>query len=444
MERMSILSDVSFVAFLVFNVIQMVTLITILIYAVYDVHYLCNSASLGIRSNRLMTDGGSESVSFLGSGAPRELVFRFRQLLEPERVGRDLAGGEAPDTEGEDAPSATDMKDRPSILATMKRGPTPHASTQSRDNLLFKTMGRDPLLYMSAATSKFVREYSPFRARAFMSKKQLANQLVCPVPLESGTAFVLPTGHVVNKAYGMTIEDLHTWNRPDSEKAHLLTESCARANPVHRINVFGFGGSHRNARAKELSSVETLVCNCPDHHNSLQEPDPTTYSSNAKYIMVDVSKKQVLFPGPGSYPLQSTQVTAVSSSGNGAAGEEDIRISTVSLDSDYEHKSNNHKIFFKPVYGTGLVTLPAPGAPLGLNCPCTDRPDGLYHVVSKFNGAEMSAGNAFLRRDVVGYLNANPTEAASLSDTGSSSSWLATGKAISIITCKGEKIVGMQ
>nr|BDT62680.1 MAG: wsv325-like protein [Metapenaeus ensis nimavirus] len=432
----------------------MVTILSILIYAVFDVHQRCNSSS-NLRSNRLLTDGGNGNVFFLGGGTTREAVFKFRDLLEPQRVGRDLVSARSEYDQKiirkEPIPGSR-TKDRPSIFGVLKSGHEPdleesgsapkgegkkRSSSEDKDSQLFRCMGRDPVMFMSAATSRFAREYSPFRAKAFMSKKQLLNLLVCPAPLESGTAFVLPTGHVINKAYGMSHADLDTWNKPESD-IFSLTPSCARTDPIHRINLFGFAGSKGNAHAKDLTSVESLVCNCEIHRGLLQEPDPKTYSPDPKSILVDVANKQVLLPGPGSKPLRCKQVTVVPTSKDGSTGGEEEDMQTY-ITSD----ENREAVAFKPVYGSSLVTLPSLGAPLALNCPCTDREDGVYPVVSTYEEGQLSRENAFLRRDLVGFLNANPIETSRLTSGGGdvASSWLATGKALTTVSCQSEKIV---
>ena len=462
----------------------MVAIIITLTYAITDVYRRCNSPSLCVRSNRLMTNGGNESVAFVGGGAPREAMLRFVKLLEPERVGNTFVGKPA------GAPlqdKQIDNKKSVGILSILKRGHEPEKMTaesngqqmeehkqegllgqlisrKSNDNVLFELMGKDPLIYFSAATSKFVKNYSPFRAKAFMTKNQLMGKLVCPQPTVSGSAFVLPTGHVINKAIQVTEEDLEAWNPPpasdttpdassrslltpqgDSNR-HRLTDDCSRSDPIHRINLYGFAGSQSNKLAKQFASVEMLVCNCPTHASLLEAPDASTYSSVPDQIQVNVVAKRVLFPGPGTEPLQSRQVTAAAHLVNGAGGEHDISDEPVTVPASDDY-SPSGPVVYKPVYGSGLVTLPTPGAPICLNGPCTDRPDGIYPVTNKVDStgvARQSRTDTILQRDIVGYLNANPVEASKLTIGHDSehiiSSWVATGRSVSAIMCKGERI----
>ena len=403
----SLLTDVTFVIFLILNIVQFVTIIATLIYAIADVYRRCNSPSTGVRSNHLLINGGNENVAFVGGGVPKEAVLRFRNLLEPKRVGKTFLG----------KPARTPVRDLNtkkafSVFSLLKRGHEPEDDQQ--DAHLFEVMGKDPLVYVSAVTSKFARDYSPFRAKAFMTRNQLKSKLVYPQPMANGSAFVLPTGHVINKAVRMTKEDLISWNPPPSssldDDRHRLTMDCANTDPVHRINVYGFAGSRNNKRAKQAAWVEMLVCNCSTHVGLLEAPDTATFSSNPDHIQVDIVRKCVLFPGAGTEPLQSRQVTAAASTD----GE-----------------------LFKPVYGSGLVTLPTAGAPISLNCPCTDRPDGIYPVTSEATADRDTV--TILQRDIVGYLNANPVDTSKLLTTASSS-WIVSGKSVTSITCKGERI----
>lgn len=318
------MTDVAFVIFFIINIVQIITIISILIYAVTDVYRRCNSPSLSVRSERLITNGGNKNVAFVGGGAPEETVFKFRKLLKPEKMEKVFLGGNTKKNTKEEKP---EKKKKPSILSLLKRGHEPKkgegvfiSSSKYDDDILFERMGKDPLVFMSAVTSKFVREYSPFHAKVFKTKSQLNNKLVYPQPIKRGTAFVLPTGHVINKAVQMTVEDLHTWNPPpnnNNNSDRYLTTSCAAADPVHRINVYGFAGSQNNKRARQTSTVEMLVCNCPVHKNLLEAPDPASYSSNPDHIQVDVDGQRVLFPGPGTEPLRSLhQFTAAAADGS--------------------------------------------------------------------------------------------------------------------------------
>lgn len=429
-------SDGTFVVFLILNIAQIVTILTILIYVVVDVYRRCNSASSSVRSSPVMgsEDDGVAFVGGGGGGLSEETVFKFRSMLEPESVGRLLLLSSARVKSEEEATS--------SLFTMLKNGH--HAG--GGDIAMFKKMGRDPLMYMSATTSRFAHEYSPFRAKAFTSAAQLKNKLVCPQVVDSGTAFILPTGHVINKAKKMSDEDLDTWNKPPPpfDDSQVLTRQCTEAPPVHRINVYGFAGSELNKTTLGESAVEMLVCNCDRHVDLLQAPAPETYSSVPNHIQVDVARKRVLLPGPGTEPMQSRQVTAAAHQMLGAGGEHDMSDAPVQV--SHDQYATSDPVIFKPVYGSGLVALPVEGAPIRVNCPCTDRPDGIYEVVNR--RTKQTPATALLQRNIAAYLNANPVDASKLTVEGGSeeetdfikSSWLATGKSVTAITCKDETI----
>nr|BDU62219.1 wsv325-like protein [Chionoecetes opilio bacilliform virus]GAV93223.1 envelope protein [Chionoecetes opilio bacilliform virus] len=453
-SMMGIVNDGTFVIFFIFNVIQIISILFILIYVVIDVYRRCNSAPHTIRSNKVFGANGAIFVS--GEGLTNDTVFKFRDMIEPERVGQTfLEGGNIKSS----IPDKEKVIKKKSLLPLLKNGcdKTENYMLYEKgfgffdkmfggvnDSQLFEKMGRDPLLYMSCATSKFAYKFSPFKAKRFTSKSQLNNMLVYPHPVDNGTAFILPSGRVINKAKRMDHEDLATWNRPVSgtvDTAKILTSDCAEAPPVSRINVYGFSGSPDNLAAKSDSSVETLVCKCKTHIDLLKAPDPTTYSSDPSVIQVDILRKRVLFPGPGTEPLQSRQVTTTSRVAKGAGGEYDIHDTPLAVSQDGQNETSNI-VKNNPVYGSGLVTLPLPGAPIRLNCPCTDRSDGTYAVENKGMGY---TDDVILQKDIASYLNANTMDVARFTvedeeDEVLKKTWLTTGKNISSITCKNETI----
>ena len=455
-----VLSDGTFVVFFVLNIVQILTIFTILIYAVVDVYRRCHSVSAmecstsSIMGSMGQRNNNNNNVAFVsGCGLSKDAVLKFRNMIEPERVGRLLLG--APDIKGR--AEQDDSANRTGLLAVLKNGPGDDASIEDENEMhtqdTFIKMGRDPVLYMASAVSKFARDYSPFRAKAFVSSAQLSNRLVYPQVVECGTALVLPTGHVINKAKNMTDEDMDTWNYSPPQGVatrdirKMLTRQCAAAPPVHRINVYGFAGSRENRAALEDSSVEMLLCNCDTHTNLLQAPSTATYSSVRHHIQLDVAKKTVLFPGPGSEPLRSRQVTATSHQISGAKGEYDLHNIPVEVSNSGDpYVSSESSVTFKPVYGAGLVNLPIDGAPIRMNCPCTDRPDGVYTVVNK--RTRDTPASSFLQRDIAAYFNANPVDVYRFTIEGGADgdpdfvarSWLATGKNIAAITCKDETI----
>nr|WOG35235.1 wsv325-like protein [White spot syndrome virus] len=453
---MSSVGEATLVGFMILNFINFVTILSLIIYAVTDVYRRCkrpstngysgcttNVVSSTLQEANLVTTEKDKPVQFVRGLVPRKMMEKYRSDLSPKNVGEYILPSEK---ETDKLKSDYKKGKKVGLLTALSNG---HDSNKriigprdliSRDDVkdksyVFKRLSKDPLVYYSSATSKYVRKFSPFRAKKFMTSTQLGSKLVYPHPIRYGTAFVLPTGYVINKAYGMDNEDLHTWNPPSSSvlvpdsNNDRLTVECAKTDPTHRIGIYGFGGSDDNRRAKEEGYVEMLLCNCDNHKDLLKAPLITEYSTNPTEIQVDVAAKRVLFPAPGSEPVKSSQVTSAAHQLDGATGEHDISHEPVKL-SDTGDYAVESPIVFKPVYGTSLVNLPETGSPLALNCPCTDKADGIYQVNQK---------GGILYRDMVGYLNANPVEAASLSSSDSSS-WLTTGNKISSVTCEGEKI----
>lgn len=405
---------------------------------------------------------------------------RYRKVLTPLNLGKHILskeGGEKEEEEDKNLPSP--KRENISILKLLKDGhdsgkrkigPRDIVSTSRVDDeALFKKLSKDPIVYFSSATANYVKYFSPFRAKRFMTARQLNSSLIYPHPIKFGTAFILPTGHVVNKTYGMNDQDIKTWNPPpsgaDDVLSGVITKDCTTTDPVHRMGLYGFYGSEGNETHEHNGTVEFLVCNCNSHKDLLQAPRAVTYSADPLGIRVNIPDKTVRLPGPGSTPIKSIQVTAAAHQVRGANGEHDIDKEPVQfLPEDGTH-SMELPVIFKPVYGSGLVNLPQPGAPLALNCPCTDREDGVYRVYSNISsatnnnknnnnnnsiGSSESVGEpdhprSILQRDLTGYLNANPIDAARLSvsshdDRHNSTSWMVTGNKITSITCKGERI----
>ena len=124
-----LITDVTLVVFLIINIVQVITIIYILIYAVTDVYRRCNSPSLGVRTNRLITRE-KKNFAFIGGGVSEEAVFRFRKILTPEKVGNFFSDGVTKEiTEGE----KPGKKKIQSILSLLKRGHEPTAKEKRKD-----------------------------------------------------------------------------------------------------------------------------------------------------------------------------------------------------------------------------------------------------------------------------------------------------------------------
>nr|BDT63091.1 MAG: wsv325-like protein [Sicyonia whispovirus] len=335
----SLLTDLALVAFLVLNILQISVVLSILVYAVGDVFRKCNPEEWPRPPASMLAGGRVPPMAFVGGRVSVRAMDRFEGMLTPTAVGlfflddgssnhRRSGGGVAlPASAGPDAylgdrrtKKRDDDRDLLGILkaghegfsrpgALAQGGVTADAQTAVRfatglmpvgeetgliagtdaDARFFEMMGRDPLVFFSAAVAKYAENYSPFKARRFMTRAQVSNNLVYPHHMTSGSAFVLPSGYVVNKAWGMDEEDLQAWNAllrvADGATADCSSASCTSTPPVRRIRVFGLAGSETNREAKEEGEVETLLCGCRLHGRLLQDPDPAIYSSIPKVSM---------------------------------------------------------------------------------------------------------------------------------------------------------------
>lgn len=458
---MSSVGDATLVGFFFLNFIQIVTILIILIYAITDVYQHCNAPhNAGCSGAILLEPETPGALEFVGGRISKKVMDRYRKVLTPLNLGRHVLSMEGIEEKEQEEMENQPMKKKRkkvSILKMLKNGHDSHkrnigprgiiSASRVDEEALFKKLSKDPMVYFSSVTSNYVKYFSPFRAKRFMTTRQLNSNLVYPQPIKFGTAFILPTGHVINKMYDMDDKDLKTWNPPTTSSTDLsgvITKDCATTDLVHRIGLYGF---HGNEKQEHEGTVEFLVCNCSSHKDLLQAPMEGGYSSEHLNIQVSIPEKTVLLPGPGSTPIRSTQVTAAAHQVQGVSGEHDIDMDpNIQASPSYTH-GMGIPVEFKPVYGTGLVNLPQPGAPLALNCPCTDRADGVYKVyLSTANGEEQNNDRFILQRDLTGYMNANPIDAARLSVSShdarhnNSTSWMVTGNKITSITCTGERI----
>ena len=238
-----------------------------------------------------------------------QVMDRFRKILTPLNLGKHVLGKDESEEEEKKGEGKPEKNEKLTILNILRNG---HDFNNQNDDSLFKKLSKDPLVYFSAATSNYVKYYSPFRARRFMTARQLNNRLVYPHAVKFGTAFVLPTGHVINKMYGMDDQDMQTWNPPPQSPAVVsrgaISLACTTTDPVHKIGLYGFAGADRNKTYEHNETVEFLVCNCSMHKDLLEVPIPADYSSDPLNIQVNIEDKIVLLPGPGSTPIKSTQV----------------------------------------------------------------------------------------------------------------------------------------
>lgn len=348
-----------------------------------------------------------ETCAMFARGLSRKKVRQFKSQLTPANVTRDLI--------------------KPKGIGDK----TSKDDTKSSEDIM--RWGKDPLVYFSAVTSKFAKEYTPLHAKAAWCYSQIAGELVMPHSLSSGTAFVLPTGHVINKSAGMTAEDIIAHNPPKPNSEIDLTAHCADAPVVSRTNLFGYAGSKSNLDSLKNNTTETLLCPCQSHRDRLEIPNSTTFSSSSDVIEVDVPNKKVLLPGAGTALFKSRQPTT-------------FGVLKDHTETSVEVKAKEMHNTEVPVYGAGLVTLPIDGLPLSLNCICTDRKDGTYKV-SRPTSREIEGGGGVLEanvfyRHVANYLNSNPTKAAALhSHVGKEgSTWLLDGGPINTVTCTNEQV----
>lgn len=431
-----------------------------------------------IRSHPPIGDKTGGAVCF-ATNVPRKTIIKYRNNLEPMRKSILMKSSS-------ESPSIVHLPlskiKGNSIFKLLKRGNIEnninnYIKNQKLTDDLFIKLTKDPLIYSSCATSAFVHSYTPLHAKKKWTRKRLRNELIYPTEPTQSSAFVLPTGHVINKAYGMTYEDLvsHIPANLKQRSVRDLNITCTETFPVSRVNLYGYSGSELNLETVSKGNTETMLCPCKNHKKLLSLPDSSTFSSNPIYIEITDKNKKVLLPGAGSAPILSKQVTTIRSRHHNVSEEHHVDINNPVEISDelslskYEVISQQQKIAssappdkestllpisFKPVYGSGLVVLPTRGAPLALNCPCTDRKDGTYRIVNFSNSADENVyddnnddeENVVVQRDLVNFLNANPVYALKLTKQGPDflDSWLVTGKPLSFMTCKDESIVSIK
>nr|BDV49772.1 MAG: wsv325-like protein [Penaeus semisulcatus pemonivirus] len=475
------LHTIVLIFFFIMNVLQFLIIVIGMVYSISSVWRVYTQRKENKGGPRLISPigGGRRSRLLFARGLTKRLVMKFQTCLTPKRVGHALVKPGL-DALAKDREMFSKFADK-STTNTRKsvRGESEEAG-QSLVNMLSSKLkqasdnryrkkdnvlkwGQDPLVYFSAVTSKFVSEYTPLHAHRAWTIGQITGQLIMPHPITSGSAFVLPTGHIINKSFGMTKEDIMAYNPPDPEIDEDIQPSCTVAPKVTRTNLYGYAGSKKNLSAYEKNTTETLLCTCNNHKNLLEEPDVSTYASNPMAIEIYLDKKQALLPGPGIAPITSIQPTTIS------AGDQDHHETAIgrrrdSQNHDLEIVENNSIVApTVPVYGAGLINLPVSKLPIAVNCICTDRPDGIYRVsrppinsniipvaASQTDGAleEMTANNPIadkqggfiLYRHLASYLNANPIKAINLhSQYGGF--WAIDGGPISTVTCKDEQVV---
>nr|BDT62519.1 MAG: wsv325-like protein [Melicertus latisulcatus pemonivirus] len=425
--------------------------------------------------------GCRRSRSLFARGLSKKQVMKFRTLLTPKRVGHALVkpGLDAiahdrktlleltdklmPDIEDSDSDERKEDDESLNNISSLKAEKSRVKYSKKNDTLQW---GQDPLVYFSAVTSKFASEYTPLHARRAWTSGQMNGQLIMPHPISSGSAFVLPTGHIINKSFGMTKRDLKAHNPPNPRVDSDLQPSCTVAPRVTRTNLYGYAGSKKNLKAFQMNATETLLCPCKMHRHLLDEPDASTYALDPMTVEIHLRKKQALLPGPGIAPITSTQPTTVS------AGNQDHHETTIekrwnSQDKELEIiDADSLVVPTVPIYGAGLVNLPVTGLPLAVNCICTDRPDGKYRVSrppiasnaksetsSQADGVleEMTVNNPsldqgggiILYRHLASYLNSNSLKAAHL-HSKFQGYWAIDGAPISSIKCKDEQVVQLQ
>lgn len=472
------------VLILFFFIMSALQLVIILIGVLYFVGSVCR-----IYTHCKRNKGGPRLVSPIGvarrrsrplfaRGLSKRSVMKFQRCLTPKRVGHALVKpgldalaqerktlskfpGKSTTNAGDGVHGKSEEVDQSLVNISAKLEEPKDTKYLKQDTML--RWGQDPLVYFSAVTSKFVCDYTPLHARRAWTNGQINGQLIMPHPISSGSAFVLPTGHVINKSFGMTKEDLVAYNPPDPEVDEDVQLSCTVAPKVTRTNLYGYAGSKNNHSALQNNATETLLCPCDNHQNLLKEPDASTYASDHMTIEIRLDKKQALLPGPGIAPITSIQPTTIS------AGDHDHHETTIGRRWDTHNgdleivETDSIVAPTVPVYGSGLINLPVSNLPLAVNCICTDRQDGTYRVsrppidsnmtsvaANQTDGAleEMTANNPspdngkgiILYRHLASYLNANPMKAVALhSQYGGT--WAIDGGPISTVTCKDEQVV---
>lgn len=413
------IEDVALILVVIVLTIQIFTIATLSIYLTYDIYRKANNES-HVRLAKSLHDS---DVQYAVGVLPVHVRQFRKDYVRPDSIQTNPTNP----TVNQTKPTAVVVAKRPTAVFE-----------QGLNQQLKEKLANDSYIITSVIVSKFAKLYSPLHAKSTWDLQQLNNSLSVPPSLvtlpqdSTGTALVLPTGHVINKARGMN----------ESDRATFLplkyTPECSEAPLASRINLYGYGNSVENERAFREQNTELHLCPCPNHKANLKLPNPESYSSDPTQAVLSIKKKRLLLPGPGTGPIASSPV-------NIERRVPDSSEHYVVSGGVGEAEAVHDSVQSVAAYGKSLVNLPDETLTLALNCICTDRQDGVYPVGARSDSASevVKNPNEILYRDVGKWFNTHPLDAIEFSLENVSDSWLASGKPISSLTCKGERIVNV-